>query len=1185
MTRHLYALTVQKPTAIVQSVVGNFSGEKLQEIVVSRGSYIDLLRINPATGNVHTILSHNTFSIVRQIAPFKIAGTSKDRLVVATDSGKLSVLEYHAESNTFAQIHLEPYGKSGVRRIVPGQYLAVDPKGRAALVASVERNKLVYVLNRDAKANITISNPLEAHTPRNLVYAVTGVDVGYENPVFAALEVDYSDAEQGDATEKKLTYYELDLGLNHVIKRWSDAVDRDANYLVRVPGGHDGPSGVLVCSNGSICYRHVGRPSVRVPIPRRRDTKEDYPVYIVASDVHKARGEFFFLLQTSLSDVFKLTMALDAANRVVEAMTIQYFAALPPCITMNILRAGFLFAACESGNHQLYQFLKLEDERAATFSSTDDLKTGPTFTVFDTENIQLVHDMNSLDSLMGVDVSTVAIDETPQIHTISGRGSRSTFRTLQYGLPVEEYSSSALPAVPLGIWTVRQRSEDSSDKYIVLAFANRTLVLGVGENVEEVSDSGFDTSVQTIAVQQLGSNAILQVHQNGLRSISESGEINEWTPGQDDGYVVHASTNNAQVVLALSTNKLVYFEVDEDGELNEFNERPEVSGGIACLSVGDVPEGRLRSSLLAVGCANETIRIYSLDPGSTLEELVVQALTAAPSDVCIASMRSTAETPQALYLHIGLVSGVYISSVLDAVTAQLTDTRTRFLGLKEIKIVRTTIVAGGEEDEGSKSNRRDAVLVLCTKTWVGYSSATSTFDMTPIAYPQLQNAASFSSAVVPHGLIGLDGHRLRIFNLQSLDEKLRQSRVQLRLTPRRMARSALSRCYFVAEADYNTADDGSLDPYLAEVYGYGREAGKWSSCIEVVDSGAGEVTQRLTLEDNEAAFSVATVRFSSRDDQEYIVIGSAQNQQFLPRRTCSAAYISVYEYADDTLAKLRLVHKTKVSEVPLAMVAFQGRLLVGVGSKVRIYDIGMKQLLRKAELELGISTISALSVDGDRIAVGDMRHSCVYLVYKPLDNVLVPFADDPIQRHVTAMELLDRDTVIAGDRFGNLFMLSCSDSASQMAEEDEHAAYLRNLKPQYNGDAPTKLDLETHFYAQDVAVALTRAQLVSGGSEVVLYGGVQGTLGVLIPVIAKSDVTFFQTLERLMRQLDAPITGRHHIAFRGYYAPVKGTIDGDLCERFTHLAMPHQEKIAQELGRTVRDVERKISDMRIQSVF
>ena len=136
---------------------------------------------------------------------------------------------------------------------MPGQYLAADPRGRAVMVAAVERTKLVYTLNRDAAGAPTISSPLEAHKARCVVFDVVALDVGFDNPCFAALELDYGDADadaSGEAArdaEKVLTYYELDLGLNHVTRRWSEPVARTANVLAAAPGGGDGPSGVLVC--------------------------------------------------------------------------------------------------------------------------------------------------------------------------------------------------------------------------------------------------------------------------------------------------------------------------------------------------------------------------------------------------------------------------------------------------------------------------------------------------------------------------------------------------------------------------------------------------------------------------------------------------------------------------------------------------------------------------------------------------------------------------------------------------------------------------------------------------------------------------------------------------------------------------------------------------------------------------
>ena len=49
----------------------------------------------------------------------------------------------------------------------------------------------MYILNRDAEARLTISSPLEAHKSNTLVYHTVGVDAGFENPMFACLEIDY----------------------------------------------------------------------------------------------------------------------------------------------------------------------------------------------------------------------------------------------------------------------------------------------------------------------------------------------------------------------------------------------------------------------------------------------------------------------------------------------------------------------------------------------------------------------------------------------------------------------------------------------------------------------------------------------------------------------------------------------------------------------------------------------------------------------------------------------------------------------------------------------------------------------------------------------------------------------------------------------------------------------------------
>lgn len=225
-----------------------------------------------------------------------------DYIIVGSDSGKIIILEYKADKNYFHRVHAETYGKTGSRRIVPGQYLACDPQGRAAMVGAVEKQKLVYVLNRDSAASLTISSPLEAHKSFNICFDIVGMDVGYDNPIFACIEQDYEEADRDptgaaiDTAEKLLTFYELDLGLNNVVRKWSNPVHPRSNKLIMVPGGNDGPSGVLVCAEGSITWCNQNYPSVSVPIPRRKHllTDQSRSPIITQSTLVKTRVRFFF---------------------------------------------------------------------------------------------------------------------------------------------------------------------------------------------------------------------------------------------------------------------------------------------------------------------------------------------------------------------------------------------------------------------------------------------------------------------------------------------------------------------------------------------------------------------------------------------------------------------------------------------------------------------------------------------------------------------------------------------------------------------------------------------------------------------------------------------------------------------------------------------------------------------------
>lgn len=190
---------------------------------------------------------------------------------------------------------------------------------------------------------------------------------------------------------------------------------------------------------------------------------------------------------------------------------------------------------------------------------------------------------------------------------------------------------------------------------------------------------GFRSDAPTLAVQQLGEDSLLQITPHEIRHVLASKEKKKW-PVPEGRSIVAATTNRRQIVVALNTAELVYFELDMDGSLNEYQDKKGLPAHVTCMSIGEVPHGRQRSLFLAVGCENQTVHIISLDPDNTFATLSLQALTAVPSSICIAEMVDTSidKNHPTMFLNIGLQNGVLLRTVIDTVNGQLTDTRQRW---------------------------------------------------------------------------------------------------------------------------------------------------------------------------------------------------------------------------------------------------------------------------------------------------------------------------------------------------------------------------------------------------------------------------------------------------------------------------------------------------------------------------
>ncbi|XP_019509243.1 PREDICTED: splicing factor 3B subunit 3 [Hipposideros armiger] len=1186
----LYNLTLQRATGISFAIHGNFSGTKQQEIVVSRGKILELLRPDPNTGKVHTLLTVEVFGVIRSLMAFRLTGGTKDYIVVGSDSGRIVILEYQPSKNMFEKIHQETFGKSGCRRIVPGQFLAVDPKGRAVMISAIEKQKLVYILNRDAAARLTISSPLEAHKANTLVYHVVGVDVGFENPMFACLEMDYEEADNdptGEAaanTQQTLTFYELDLGLNHVVRKYSEPLEEHGNFLITVPGGSDGPSGVLICSENYITYKNFGdQPDIRCPIPRRRNDLDDPErgMIFVCSATHKTKSMFFFLAQTEQGDIFKITLETDE--------------------DMSSLLSSYLYQIAHLG----------DDDEEPEFSSAMPLEEGDTFFFQPRplKNLVLVDELDSLSPILFCQVWVFLV--TSAMSSASQKFlNLNEFKVLTpIRKPVSEMAVSELPGNPNAVWTVRRHIEDEFDAYIIVSFVNATLVLSIGETVEEVTDSGFLGTTPTLSCSLLGDDALVQVYPDGIRHIRADKRVNEWkTPGKKT--IVKCAVNQRQVVIALTGGELVYFEMDPSGQLNEYTERKEMSADVVCMSLANVPPGEQRSRFLAVGLVDNTVRIISLDPSDCLQPLSMQALPAQPESLCIVEMGGTEKQDELgergsigfLYLNIGLQNGVLLRTVLDPVTGDLSDTRTRYLGSRPVKLFRV------------RMQGQEAVLAMSSRSWLSYSYQ-SRFHLTPLSYETLEFASGFASEQCPEGIVAISTNTLRILALEKLGAVFNQVAFPLQYTPRKFVIHPESNNLIIIETDHNAYTEATkaqrkqqmaeemveaagederelaaemaaafLNENLPEsIFGAPKAGnGQWASVIRVMNPIQGNTLDLVQLEQNEAAFSVAVCRFSNTGDDWYVLVGVAKDLILNPR-SVAGGFVYTYKLVNSG-EKLEFLHKTPVEEVPAAIAPFQGRVLIGVGKLLRVYDLGKKKLLRKCENKHIANYISGIQTIGHRVIVSDVQESFIWVRYKRNENQLIIFADDTYPRWVTTASLLDYDTVAGADKFGNICVVRLPPNTNDEVDEDptgNKALWDRGL---LNG-ASQKAEVIMNYHVGETVLSLQKTTLIPGGSESLVYTTLSGGIGILVPFTSHEDHDFFQHVEMHLRSEHPPLCGRDHLSFRSYYFPVKNVIDGDLCEQFNSMEPNKQKNVSEELDRTPPEVSKKLEDIRTRYAF
>lgn len=239
---NLLSNTLLEPTSITHLSYGNFLSKSKVTLVAIRGSTVLHLFLQNE-GSLTKVLSHEIFAQVRQIRNYRPLGSQKDLLIMTSDSGNLTLVEFFEEKDKFQLkvIFNETYFKTGCRRISPGARIEVDVKGRGIFLTANEKNKILFMNKVDHSQALLIESPVEANNENFICFDVKTLDMGYENPLFIALESDYGDPSDPNSSistgvvTKQVSFYEMDLGLNTLSLSKIIKVDFSAYKILSFP--------------------------------------------------------------------------------------------------------------------------------------------------------------------------------------------------------------------------------------------------------------------------------------------------------------------------------------------------------------------------------------------------------------------------------------------------------------------------------------------------------------------------------------------------------------------------------------------------------------------------------------------------------------------------------------------------------------------------------------------------------------------------------------------------------------------------------------------------------------------------------------------------------------------------------------------------------------------------------------
>ncbi|KAH9257836.1 hypothetical protein BASA81_003855 [Batrachochytrium salamandrivorans] len=1181
-TTYNYVVSASRETVVDHCVSGSFTADGAVDTIASKGSRFEVRTLQDEEEKLVLVCSQLVFgkiTCLKLLRNPQVSSTgSKEWLFVVTDRP-----HYFLFSFDNGKLVERGFGKLGemLSKPVPVPLVVVDAKSRFALCHLFHGLLSVLVFDsRTGGVKESFITSLEELNVLDLEIVGSG---GHTNrQVLCVLHEDNRD-------NRHVKTYELNAkNLREMIPGpWNQPhVEGTAHKLLAVLDG------VLVFSSSSVVHLREsaasslafsasssnaataavaggGVPTNAVAVTKKVALITTIPIFFgkVEAVGYVERDGSRVLVGDESGSLYVL--AISPHNF---TMTIEFLGETSVATRLCYLDAGLVFVGSRLGDSQ---FIRLLAEANDQGSSVEVLET---FT-----NLGPIAGM----CLLGGN------EKKGQLVTCSGGVKDGSLRIVRNGVGVDEQCQIDLPGI-LGMWGIKQDSQDECDQFLVQSFSNETRVLGFIKQdsslevvLGEMTPSDlFESHVPTLFCGNLGGDGLVQVTAMRVRFMRTS-VLNDSASMQSDEFVDWPLPGNRRVTLASAFR----------GQSGEYLVLLGLTGGLVVVLNSQTKAIHMQVELehqLSSACGMEqfvvvglwsdlTLRVLDANTGKLLHSTA--AASAAQEDALATSMVLCRFNVQ-IHLLVGYGDGRLLVYCLDETSGKFFSKRTIALGTLPVELTSFT-----DSITGSRY-----VFAACDRPSIVYSAphAADKVLLSNVNIPMnsssssVSKIASFNSESFPNCLALASSESLVIGMVNDV-QKIHVKSVPLGERPSRISHqpwsSTFGVCVHRAQNDLGDASGA----------GDNDDTGAFSEqCrLRLIDDRSFKVIDSFRFDETEIPFCILSTSFGNNttellDGKQYFVVGTAYTNEDDPEPSRGRILVFEVNKTSDSDADRKLFMVTekivKGGVYDLCILA-SGKLVAGVNAKIQVFswtersatttttttvppsssskNTNQDWLMQDASFH-GHTLCLNVRAFGDYIVVGDLVKSVSLLLYDVKKNKLVEVSRALPPSWVTSLAVLEDTSFLISDTEGNLVVLR-PDSGTVLPPAEGEESVLMAAGDFYWGDFVNCICLGSLTMPADEG-----EQLLVRAVPKLLFGTASGAIGVLA-TLTLSEFTLLNALQQAMDEVCVGVGMQKHSEWRAFRANGKtrssrGFVDGDLVETLLELDLGDVDKVCAKVN-------------------